>query len=71
MPGVGQMFVLLLMLLVGAVLGNVVTLLFSLAGGAEAASSYAMLIAYPVMFIPAMLYAGAWSRLNSYRRKAR
>ena len=68
-PGVGQMFVLLLMLLVGAVLGNVVTLLFSLAGGAEAASSYAMLIAYPVMFIPAMLYAGAWSRLNSYNNE--
>lgn len=65
-PGVGQMFILLLMLLVGAVLGNVVTLVFSLAGGAEAASSYAMLIAYPVMFIPAMLYAGARSKLASY-----
>lgn len=65
-PGVGQMFILLLMLLVGAVLGNVVTLLFSVAGGAEAAADYAMLIAYPVMFIPAMLYAGALSKLASY-----
>ena len=62
-PGAGQMFVLLLMLLVGAVLGNLVTLAFTLAGGQEAASSYAMLIAYPVMFIPAMLYAGARSKI--------
>lgn len=65
-PGIGQMFVLLLLLLVGAVLGNVVTLLFTLAGGSEAASSYSMLLAYPVMFIPAMLYAGARSKLSSY-----
>ena len=39
-PGVGQMFILLLMLLVGAVLGNLVTLAFTLAGGQEAASDY-------------------------------
>ena len=62
-PGAGQMFVLLLMLLVGAVLSNLVTLAFTLVGGQEAASSYAMLIAYPVMFIPAMLYAGARSKI--------
>lgn len=64
-PGVGQMFILLLMLLVGAVLGNLVTLAFTLAGGQEAASDYAMLIAYPVMFIPAMMYAGARSKIAS------
>ena len=64
-PGAGQMFILLLMLLVGAVLGNLVTLAFTLAGGQEAASDYAMLIAYPVMFIPAMMYAGARSKIAS------
>lgn len=65
-PGVGQMFVLLLMLLVGAVLGNLVTLVFTVAGDQQTASDYAMLAAYPVMFIPAMIYAGARSRISSY-----
>lgn len=68
-PGVGQMFVLLLMLLVGAVLGNLVTLVFTLAGSQQAASDYAMLIAYPVMFIPAMIYAGARSKISSYNSR--
>lgn len=68
-PGVGQMFVLLLMLLVGAVLGNLVTLVFTLAGGQQAATDYAMLIAYPIMFIPAMIYAGARSRISSYNSR--
>lgn len=65
-PGAGQMFVLLVLLLAGAVLGNLATLLFTLAAGQEAATDYAMLIAYPLMFIPAMIYAGARSRIASY-----
>lgn len=61
-PGIGGMFMLMLMLLVGAVIGNVISVIFTIALGADAASSYVMLISYPVMFIPAMIYASVKSR---------
>ena len=65
-PGVKEMFVLIAMLLLGAVLGNLVTLGFAALSSAEASSEYAMLIAYPVMFIPAMIYANIKSHTRSY-----
>ncbi len=65
-PGVKEMFVLIAMLLLGALLGNLVTLGFAALSSAEASSEYAMLIAYPVMFIPAMIYANIKSRTRSY-----
>lgn len=65
-PGVKEMFVLIAMLLLGAVLGNIATIAFAAAFSAEASSEYAMIIAYPLMFIPAMIYAYAKSRAGSF-----
>ena len=60
------MLILLLMLLLGGVLGNVITLLFTACLGAAKGTEYAMVVSYPVMFIPAMMYAGAKSRARSF-----
>ena len=65
-PGVKEMLILLLMLLLGGVLGNVITLLFTACLGAAKGTEYAMVVSYPVMFIPAMMYAGAKSRARSF-----
>ena len=66
LPGVGGMFGLLLWLLVGALIGNVLTLIFQAALGSQAALEYGILISYPVMFIPAMMYASVQSRKNRF-----
>ena len=66
LPGVGGMFGLLLWLLVGALIGNVLTLIFQAALGPQAALEYGILISYPVMFIPAMMYASVQSRKNRF-----
>ena len=63
-PSVADMFILLGMLLFGVVLGNLASLAVMLVPGAG--MSMAMLVAYPVMFIPAMLYASVQSRRKSY-----
>ena len=65
-PGVAEMFILLALLLVGALFGNVVSFIFSLLLSSEAALEYGMLVAYPVMFIPPMMYAGIKSGKNSF-----
>ena len=62
-PGVTGMFALLGWLLVGAILGNLVSGLFLLGMGAGSAE-YATLIAYPVMFIPAMIASKYVSNRN-------
>ena len=63
-PGYGGMFMLLLMFLLGAFLGNLV-----IAGltyiSADFVTVYGTMISYPVMFIPAMSYASAQSRRNN------
>ena len=61
-PGVAEMFILLAWLLAGAVLGNLLSLLLLLFMDAQSATTYGMVIAYPLMFIPAMMYASAKSR---------
>ena len=68
-PGVADMFVLLAWLLAGALLGNLVTLAFASILGPEAGMEYGMILAYPVMFIPAMIYAASKSGRNSFVRK--
>lgn len=62
------MFILLAWLLLGAVIGNVISVIFTLAMGTEAVD-YAMVVAYPVMFIPAMIYAGHKSQVNAMASK--
>ena len=61
-PGVAEMFILLAWLLAGALVGNLIAGLFLLFMDASAATTYGTLVAYPLMFIPAMMYASAKSR---------
>ena len=62
-PGVSGMFGMLAWLLAGALIGNVATLCL-LPFGQDIATEYGTLIAYPIMFIPAMLYAKMQSNRN-------
>lgn len=71
LPGVADLFILLAFLLGGALAGNVVSLLFIGLLGPEAGMEYGMLVSYPLMFIPAMLYASIRSRNNSFTRGGR
>lgn len=51
----------------GSVLGSVVTLIMgAILGHSADATSYAMLVAYPVMFIPPMIFASHRSQMNSF-----
>lgn len=65
-PGGHGILMIVLMFLVGALIGNLIaTPIMILCNGVDGAMEYAQLIAYPVMFIPAMLYCAAKSRNNS------
>ena len=57
---------LLLMLLAGACLGNLLILLLTFMTDIRTATDYGMLISYPVMFLPPMLYASYQSRRNQF-----
>lgn len=67
-PGVGGMFMLLVWLLVGAFIGNIASLPFILMLG-NAGTEYATVISYPLMFIPAMIYASSKSSRASLNQK--
>lgn len=68
-PGVGGMFVLLAFLLGGALLGNIISLIFMAVGGQQAATEYSMLLSYPLLFIPAMFFVAIRSRNLSLDHK--
>ena len=65
LPGVGGMFLLFVLFLVGALLGNLLVMLFQFVSP-EFAKEYGTVLSYPVMFIPPMLYASAKSRSNEF-----
>ena len=67
LPGFGGMIMLLVMFLLGALLGNLAVMGLTAVFGQAFASDYGILISYPIMFIPPLLYASAMSRLNEYR----
>ena len=67
-PSVADMFILLAFLLLGALLGNLVVLPMVALLGAEDGMQYGMLVSYPLMFIPAMIYASVKSRGNSFTK---
>ena len=67
-PGVAELLILLVWFIVGVLAGNAVTQLFLKFLGNYAAVEYGTLVAYPLMFIPAMMYAGIRSRSNGYDR---
>lgn len=62
-PGVSGMFGMLGLFVLGGILSNLV-LLILMAFSTTIASKYGILISYPLIFIPAMLYASAKSRLD-------
>ena len=61
-PGVRELVILLLWFVVGSLLGNVVTVVFQILLGSGAAVEYGTVVAYPLMFIPPMIYASFKSR---------
>ena len=68
-PGVKGMFGLLGWFLLGMLLGNMIVLIFSAFLPGDVVMTYSTLVAYPVSFIPAMVYAGVQSQKNSLFEK--
>jgi membrane protease YdiL (CAAX protease family) len=64
MPGYIDLIWVIILMVLGTFLGSLLIGGVTLAGYAQEASRYGMLIAYPLMFIPSMLYASAKSRRN-------
>ena len=64
-PGYGGMMMLFVMFLIGALLGSLLSGACALVSP-EFALTYGTVISYPVMFIPALLYASAQSRRNEF-----
>ena len=60
------MFMLLLLFFVGSLLGELVLLGLKSFMGESFARTYGIIISYPIMFIPAMLYSSVQSRINEY-----
>lgn len=70
-PNVAELFILLAVFLLGALVANIVVLPFVAILGQEAGMEYGTLVSYPLMFIPAMIYASVKSRNNSFTRNGR
>lgn len=68
-PCTADLFILLVWFVVGIIAGNLVSTLFLVAAGADITSEFAMLVSYPVMFIPAMIYSSSKSNSNRMRKK--
>ena len=64
-PGVGGMFALLAWLLVGALIGGILTIILGAVAGKDAILDYGNLISYPIMFVPPMLFAAVKSNAAS------
>lgn len=66
LPSFGGAFALLFWLLIGALAGNVIVFLMGLGLGLEATQEYSTLVAYPIMFIPPLLFVRSKSRANEF-----
>ena len=64
MPGYVDLIWVVLLMFLGAFLGSLIVGTFMVGGLVQDALTLEMLIVYPMMFIPAMLYASAKSRRN-------
>ncbi len=70
LPDFWGMVILFVLFCAGSVIGSLISTLFvTLMGPSDDIMTYAMLISYPVSFIPPMLYASAQSRRNEYFEK--
>lgn len=65
-PGWKGVLKLFLWMMVGAVIGNVITFVLGFFFGTEWVSSYGTVIAYPIMFIPPMFYARRHSMMREH-----
>ena len=65
-PGWKGVLKLFLWMMVGAVIGNVITFVLGILFGTEWVSSYGTVIAYPIMFIPPMFYARRRSMMREH-----
>ena len=63
-PGVSDLIWVMVLFLAGMFLGGIVTAALTFAISWDFATTYGMVIVYPIQFIPAMLYASAKSRMN-------
>ena len=63
-PGIKGMFGFIGWFILGAILGGIVELIMGLFMSPEAIKDYAMIVVYPVQFLPAMVYAANQSRKN-------
>ena len=63
-PGAADVFILLALLLLGAVIGQLPSLILLVYPNFD--QSAIMLVAYPLMFIPAMIYAGFRSKMRRF-----
>ena len=74
LPGYGSIVALVVLFIAGALIGDVLGDWFlkgmSLIMDEPPADGYKLLIAYPVSFVPAMLFASTMSRLNEHRTDA-
>ena len=65
-PGWKGVLKLFLWMMMGAVIGNVITFVLGIFFGTEWVSSYGTVIAYPIMFIPPMFYARRRSMMREH-----
>lgn len=68
-PTIPELLVLGIWFIVGVLAGNALSMAFVSLIGAKAATDYGMLVCYPLMFIPAMLYASAKSHSRAGKIK--
>jgi membrane protease YdiL (CAAX protease family) len=64
MPGYVDLVWVVLFMFLGTFIGSILAGTFMVGGSVQDAQIFGMLITYPMMFIPAMLYASAKSRRN-------
>ena len=63
-PGISDLIWVMILFLAGMFIGSLVTAVLSLTMSLSFATTYGLVIVYPIQFIPAMLYASAKSRRN-------
>lgn len=68
-PSFAEFFILVFWFLIGILIGNLVTLLFTAVAGNDISVEYSMLVSYPLMFLPAMIYASFKSRSNMMSKR--
>jgi len=64
-PAFKGIFVLLCLLIAGALFGSLIAFILGLCYGPDFIGEYGMLVSYPLMFIPPLMYAGYKSRSNA------